>query len=411
MQKILFLTQYFPPEVGAPQNRLFELAKRLQKKGMDVSILTAMPNYPQMIIEKGYENKLYCYEEIDNLKIHRCYIFVKKSKSLVLRLLNYFSFVFSSLIIGIYKTQRFDIIFCESPPLFLGITGIILTKIKKAKLIFNVSDLWPESAEKLGLIRNKFLLNITSKLEEYIYKNAFIITGQTQGIVENISKRFIQKKVYWLKNGVDINSFNNIKADNSWRDKNNYKKNDFICFYAGILGYAQGLEVILYAAEKLKDNPNIKFLIFGDGPEKMELTLLKDKLKLNNVFFYQPVPKTEISMIIKSVNAAIIPLKKIELFKGAIPSKIFEILASGKPILLGVDGEAKELFINEGECGLYFEPENSDVLSDKIMELFESKELCLQLGINGKNYVENNFNSDIIAEDFVKLLTHSSQQK
>lgn len=406
MDKILFITQYFPPETGAAQNRLFELAVRLQKKEMQVSVLTDMPNYPEMIVKNGYKNKFYFFEEMDGLKIYRSYIFVKKTKSIAFRLLNYFSFVFSSLLIGLFKTQSYNFIFCESPPIFLGITAIILSKIKKAKLIFNVSDLWPESAEKLGLIKNKSLLYITTKLEEFTYKNSFLITGQTQGIVENISKRFPRKKIYWLKNGVDIKSFDSIIINNDWREKNNFDKNDFLLIYAGILGYAQGLEIIIYAAEKLKNYPNIKFLIFGDGPERRKLILLKDKLSLNNIYFYEPVPKNEIRHIIKSVDAAIVPLKNIELFKGAIPSKILEILALEKPILLGVNGEARELFINSGKCGLYFEPENFEILAEKILKLYGSEELLNELGKNGNDYIRNNFNSEQIAENFWNLLHH-----
>ncbi len=408
MTKILFITQYFPPEIGAPQNRLFELAVRLQNKGMQISVLTAMPNYPEMRIKNDYKGKFYCFEVMDGLRIYRSYIFVKKTKSIFPRLLNYFSFVFSSLLTGILKTQSYDFIFCESPPIFLGITALILSKIKKAKLIFNVSDLWPESAEKLGLVKNKFLLKVTAKLEETIYKSSFLITGQTQGIVENISKRFPQKKIFWLKNGVDINSLDSVKTNNEWRKQNNFENHDFLLIYAGILGYAQGLETIIYTAEKLKEYPNIKFLFFGDGPEKRELISIKNKLNLVNIFFFLPVSKNEIRQIIKSVDAAIIPLKKIELFKGAIPSKILEVLALGKPILLGVNGEARELFINSGKCGLYFEPENFDALSKNILRLYESEELLNELGKNGYIYIKNNFNIERIAEDFWNLLQSNS---
>ena len=408
MEKILFITQYFPPETGAPQNRLFELAVRLQKKGMQVSVLTAMPNYPEMVIKDAYKKKFFCFEEMEGIKIFRSYIYVKKTKSIFLRLLNYFSFVFSSFLTGLFKTQSYNFIFCESPPIFLGITAIILSKIKKAKLIFNVSDLWPESAEKLGLVKNKFLLYITAKLEEFIYKKSFLITGQTQGIVENISKRFPQKKVYWLKNGVDVKSLNSIKTNNEWRGQNNLDKNDFLLIYAGIMGHAQGLETIIYAAEKLKEYPKIKFLFFGDGPEKSKLVLLKNKLGLNNIYFHLPVSKNEIRQIIKSIDAAIIPLKKIELFMGAIPSKILEVLALGKPILLGVNGEARELFINSGNCGLYFEPENFEVLAENILRLYDSEELLNELGTYGNNYIKNNFNSEQISEDFWNLIHSNS---
>jgi len=402
--KILFLTQYFPPEVGAPQNRLYELAIRLQNKGADVTVLTAMPNYPRMILIESYRRKFYCFENLDSLKVHRSYIFVKKSRSLFVRLLNYFSFVISSIIIGTFKIEKQDYIFCESPPLFLGISALILTKIKKAKLIFNVSDLWPESAEKLGLVRNKFLLNLSTNLEEYLYQKSYIITGQTQGIVKNISTRFPNKKVYWLKNGIDTKLFENVN-DRQWRIEKGFSINDFLVLYAGILGYAQGLDVIFYAANILQDSSKIKFIIMGDGPEKERLQKLSDDLNLKNVLFMDSEPKKNMPFIIASMNASVVPLKKIDLFKGAIPSKIFEVLASKKPILLGVEGEAKYLFITEGKCGLSFIPENAEDLAKNIMDLFNSPSLAENLGLNGFNYVSKNFNRDLISEEFWNLLT------
>ena len=160
--KLLILSQYFPPEIGAPQNRLFELAIRLQKKGIDVTVLTAMPNYPNMEIQDDYKGLNYHYEEMDNLKVHRSSIYVSKNTSIVSRLRNYFSFVWSSFKNRKKLESNFDFILCESPPLFLGISAYFISKSKKAKLIFNVSDLWPESAEKLGIVNNKLLLKMAT---------------------------------------------------------------------------------------------------------------------------------------------------------------------------------------------------------------------------------------------------------
>ncbi len=398
--KILILTQYFPPEVGAPQNRLFELAVRLQENETKVTIFTAMPNYPQMEVHEEYKGKFYHYEEMNGLKVHRAWIYVSKSKGIFKRLLNYFSFVKSSFWLGLFKLGKFDFILCESPPLFLGITAYLLKKIKGAKLIFNVSDLWPESAEKLGLVSYKFFLMSATKLEEFLYRNSDLISGQTQGIVRNISSRFPNKKVYWLPNGVDLSFYDKAKVKSDWRKENNFNNDDFILFYAGIIGHAQGLEVILKAADFLKDQKNIKFVLLGSGPEKDNLLLLKDSLDLENVFFFEAVTKKEMPAIIAAIDVAVIPLKRLDLFKGAIPSKIFENLAMKKPILLGVEGEAKELFIDNGRSGLAFIPEDPDDLASKTLELFNNQTMLIQLGENGYKYVEQNFTRDKIANDF-----------
>ena len=405
--KLLILTQYFPPEVGAPQNRLYELALRLRSKGIDISVLTAMPNYPQMVVHKEYKGKCYCKEDMNGLKIHRSWIYVSNSKSIIPRLLNYFSFVFSSLWFGLFKIKKQDVLLVESPPLFLGITAYLLSRAKGAKMIFNVSDLWPESAEKLDIISNKTLLSMATKLEEFCYRKSALITGQTQGIVRNIQSRFPNKRVYWLKNGVDIKFYDVNKTQsesNAWRKANGYSEEDFILFYGGIIGHAQGLDIILNAAKILEDKPKIKFVMLGSGPEKERLLALKEELKLNNLEFYDAVPKTKMQEIIMDMNATIVPLKKLDLFKGAIPSKIFENLALKKPIILGLEGEAKELFIDEGNCGLAFEPENTEDLVKQILTLYNNPELSKQLGENGLKYASENFNRDKIAEELFEEL-------
>ncbi|MBP1644658.1 MAG: glycosyltransferase family 4 protein [Bacteroidetes bacterium] len=405
--KLLILTQYFPPEVGAPQNRLYELALRLKSKGIDISVLTAMPNYPQMIVHKEYKGKCYCKEDMNGLKVHRSWIYVSKSKSIIPRLLNYFSFVFSSLWFGLFKIKKQDVLLVESPPLFLGITAYLLSRAKGAKMIFNVSDLWPESAEKLDIISNKTLLSMATKLEEFCYRKSSLITGQTQGIVRNINTRFPNKRVYWLKNGVDIKFYDVNKAQsesNAWRKANGYSDEDFILFYGGIIGHAQGLDIILNAAKILEDKPKIKFVMLGSGPEKERLLALKEELELNNLEFYDAVPKAKMQEIIMDMNATIVPLKRLDLFKGAIPSKIFENLALKKPILLGLEGEAKELFIDEGNCGLSFEPENTEDLVKQILVLYNNPELSKQLGENGLKYASENFNRDKIAEGLYEEL-------
>ncbi len=405
--KLLILTQYFPPEIGAPQNRLFELAVRLQKKGIDVSVLTAMPNYPQMKIHKNYKGKCYCKEMLNNLEIHRAWIYVSQSKAVISRLLNYFSFVISAFFVGLFKIKKQDVLMVESPPLFLGITAYLLAKFKGAKMIFNVSDLWPESAEKLEIISNKTLLSMATKLEEFCYRKAALVSGQTQGIVKNISSRFPEKKVYWLKNGVDINFYdvNKTIEENAWRKEHNYSSEDFILFYGGIIGHAQGLDVILNAAKELENYENIKFVLLGNGPEKERLLKLKAELGLNNLQFFDAVPKSQMQKIIMDTNASIIPLKRLDLFKGAIPSKIFENLALKNPIILGVEGEAEELFIQQGKCGVSFTPEDSKDLAKQILHLYDNPNLVKELGENGLVYVSENFNRDKIAEDFFKQIS------
>lgn len=403
--KLLILSQYFPPEVGAPQNRLFELALRLQKLGLDVTVLTAMPNYPQMEIYDAYKGKLYAYEEMQGLKVHRASIFVSQNKSIINRLRNYFSFVISSARVGAEKLGNFDFLLCESPPLFLGYSAMYLAKRKKARLIFNVSDLWPESAEKLGVVTNSFLLKRAYELEKKLYQKSVLVTGQTQGICANINQRFSKVNTYWLPNGVDLTYYDPTKIEaGNWRKSHNFSHNDMLFLYAGILGIAQGLEVILNAAKEFEGEKHVKFILMGSGPEKEKLLSLKKTLWLDNVFFLDTVTKAQMPTVLKNVNGAIIPLRKLDLFLGAIPSKIFENLAMEIPIVLGVDGEARKLFIDKGKCGVYFEPENPNALARAVNELIRDKVLADTLGKNGRSFVNQHFNREVIAEQFYQRL-------
>jgi glycosyltransferase involved in cell wall biosynthesis len=344
------------------------------------------------------------------LKIYRSRIFVSKSKGIVKRLMNYFSFVFSSYFRG-RKIGSFDYILCESPPLFLGYSATRLAKKMNAKLIFNVSDLWPESAEKLDLVSNKFFLKMAYNLEAKLYKKSYLVTGQTQGIVKSIQTRFPTKTVFWLPNGVDVSKYDPVLVKPfGFRKKYNIDDDDIVFFYGGIIGYAQGLEIIVNVAERFKGQP-IKFVLLGSGPEKDKLLDLNKKLGLSNVIFAEPVGRNEIGGIIKEIDISLVPLRKLDLFMGAIPSKIFEILAMEKPILLGVDGEARELFIDEGDSGWFFEPENLDDLELKINQIVIDKTAIEAKGKNGRLYVSEKFNRDTIVQKFYDFLMAMENKK
>ncbi len=401
---LLILTQYYPPEIGAPQNRLHELAVRLKSKGIDVEVLTAMPNYPKMEIEEKYKTGKIKEEIIDGIQVYRSSIYVSKSKSIIPRLLNYFSFVWSSYWRG-RKLKNYDFLMVESPPLFLGYSAIALSKKLKAKMIFNVSDLWPESAEKMGVVSNRIMLKFAYNLEKKCYRKAEVVTGQTMGIVESINKRFPEVKTHWLPNGVDLDFYDPaiIKAGD-FRQRNGFDVEDIIFFYGGIIGHAQGLQVVLHAA-KMIDNPRVKIVLQGAGPELEGLLKLNDELGLKNVFFLPPVQKTEMPSILKEVDVALVPLRKLDIFQGAIPSKIFEALSMKKPLLLGVEGEAKHHFIDKAKAGYFFEPENSEDLALKMTEMANSTEKIKVMGENAREYVRKYFNRDNIAENLMKVIS------
>jgi len=262
--RFIIHTQYYPPEIGAPQNRLHELAILLKRKGIDVTVLTAMPNYPRGCVYDGYGGFLRI-ESLDGVKVIRTAIYPSQSARFLPRLLSYFSFVFSSLIGGVWKIGKADFILTESPPIFLGLTGLLLSRLKGARWIFNISDLWPESAAELGVVsRGGLAYRLSSVLERFLYRQAWFVTGQSRTILKNIQRRFPGVCTYHLSNGVDT-VFIHPKSELT-EDQN------FHVVYAGLHGLAQGLEQIIFAAQKISEDISIDFTFVGDGPDKACLT-------------------------------------------------------------------------------------------------------------------------------------------
>jgi glycosyltransferase involved in cell wall biosynthesis len=407
--KIIILTQYYPPEVGAPQFRISDMAVRLSNMDNEVTVMTAMPNYPQMSVHKDYRGKYFVRERKNGVDICRSWIYANPARSFGSRMLTYFSFLFSSLLAGLYALPRADVIICESPPLFLGITAWLLAKAKGAKLIFNVSDIWPESAVKLGLVTNQTLISLSERLEHFMYKRSVLVSCQTNGICKNINQRYPEIPTYWWRNGIDVDGFN-TKADRELSRKEfGFRQDDFVILYAGILGHAQGLEVILHAA-KILQGKNVVFFIVGDGPEKDRVVGLCGQMQLDNVVFHDVVNRSKMSEVLAAADASVIPLRKIDLFKGAIPSKIFESLIMRKPLLLGVDGEARDLFIETGRCGIFFEPENARVLADQSIFLKENPSEYHIFAENAYNYVVRNFSRAEIAKEYMERINQAMNQ-
>jgi len=372
--------------------------------GYDVTVFTGMPNYPNMEVGEGYKKKWRSSEVIDEVKVYRSWLFVSKNPSIIFRLMNYFSFCATSFFRMLVNMKRSEVIICESPPLFLGITAVLISRIKRTPLVFNVSDLWPKSAEELGLIKNKFIIRITTLLEEWIYKKSTAICGQTQGIVEDIQSRFPEKPIYWFPNGVDAELIErDFSLTPSLRKEYGINGQTLVIGYAGIIGHAQGLEIIISAA-KVLSNQDVLFLLAGSGPVLSSLQEMVKAEGLQNIMFIGSFPKEKMLEVIATFDLAFVPLKKSKLFLGAIPSKIFENLALKKPLLLGVDGEAKALFIEQGKAGLFYEPENSTELIRAIEKFISDKSLRYELGENGRKFVIENFNRKQIAESFAEFL-------
>jgi glycosyltransferase involved in cell wall biosynthesis len=404
--RILFLTQYYPPEIGAAQNRLSDLAKRLTQMGHHVTVLTALPSYPKGEIYEGYRDRLRMTENHDDIRVVRTWVYATRKKSFVPRILNYLSFAVTSLLLGSMITRDVDVVIVESPPLFLGFSGYLLSRLKRATFVLNVSDLWPESAVVLNALRNRRLVQWATRGEEWLYRQASLVTGQTQGIVDSIRRRCADKSVQLLTNGVApefLESVAQARVSREYLRERFGFGQKFIVAYTGVHGLAQGLETLLCAAELLQRHPEIRVCFFGDGPEKPQLQSIAAERRLKNVHFYSSVQASEMAKLLASIDIAVVPLKRNDLFKGALPSKLFEALGAGVPVVAALDGEAKVL-IEKSRGGLFVEPENPEDLAQKLLHLYEDPGLCRQLGENGRSYVTNHYNRKRIAERFEPLI-------
>ena len=369
--KILFLTDNFPPEVNAPATRTYEHCKEWVKKGADVTVITSAPNFPQGVVYEGYKNKLIHREEFDGIKVIRVWTYIVANKGFLKRTLDFISFSISAFIVGLFiKT---DIIIATSPQFFTAISGRKLGFWRRKPWLMEVRDLWPESIKNVNAIKDNFVIRLLEQQEMKCYRKAKGIITVTDTFKKVIVDRGISKdKFEVIKNGANLDLYQ--PKDKNEKLLNELKlKGKFILGYIGTHGMAHKLDFILNTAQKVAD-PSIHFLFIGDGAEKESIVKLSQKLKLQNTTFLVPIKKHEVADYISIIDVALIPLKKSELFKTVIPSKIFESAAMQKPILLGVDGESR-LIIEKYNAGLYFEPENETDFLEKLNEISQNTKL------------------------------------
>ena len=408
--KILYITQYFHPEVGATTNRALANIRYFAKKGHDVTVLTEMPNHPKGIIFEGYKNKISMQEEMENFKVNRVWVFTSQKKNFITRLLFYISFMFMGFIHTLFNWKKYDIVYVTSPPLFVGIIGLALKYFfPKTKFIFEVRDLWPDSAIELGELNNKAFIKNSLKLEKKIYdisEHIIVISENMKNKI--ITKGYPENKISIIHNGTD-NEFIMRKMKVDKQTFYNKSENKFICVYAGIIGIAQGLEILLEAANRLRD-ADVEFYLIGYGPKLEQLKVMSAKMKLENLTFLGQISRDEIHNYLASADLGIIPLKKMDLFKGALPSKIFDCMACKLPIILGIEGEAKEL-IENSETGIAYEPENVDELVKTILILKENEQMRNKFSENGRKIIIEKFNRNKLAEKLEKIIVEVDNTK
>jgi glycosyltransferase involved in cell wall biosynthesis len=400
--KIRFVTLYFPPEVGAAQRRISELARRLSRRGHEVTVLTGFPNYPSGVKPEGYRGRITMRETVDGVTVVRVPHYIAPNRGFAKRLGIHLTFAFSASLWTLFHKSP-DIIYLESPPLFNGFVGLVSRWGRRTPYFFNVADLWPQTAIELGALKNRYLIAAAQKLERLFYNQAHTVLAVTDGI-----RRFIlamdypENKVALITNGVDHTIFTDeVEPDPAVTA---LKQNGaMLAVYAGTHGMAHALGVILQAAARLRDE-KIVFLFIGDGPEKEMLVRQAAGERLDNVVFWDTRPQAEMPRIMRAADVALIPLRDLPLFDSAMPSKCFEALAAGVPVMLSVRGEMAE-HVRRAGCGLVAEPENLDQITVALRDFIASGETQRrEMGRRGRQYVIQHFSREGITARLEALM-------
>jgi len=398
--KILFLTDNFPPEVNAPATRTFEHCKEWAKEGAEITIITCNPNFPQGKVYNGYKNKLLPQKEvIEGIKVIRVWSYITKNEGFFKRTLDYISYSLSAFFAGLFiKT---DLIVATSPQFFTAISGFWLAFFKRKKWVFELRDLWPDSIRSVTSMNNQWILNLLENIELKLYKNADLIVAVTDAFKDNLINRGIDaEKIVVVTNGCNLELFDPHVDASKLRKRLNLN-DKIVVSYIGTHGLAHDLELYISNLDKI-ENKNIEFLFIGDGANKKLLVDKAKELKLKNIQFLDPVPKTEIVKYWALADFALIPLKKDDTFKTVIPSKIFEAAAMKKPILLGVDGQARKI-MEEYDAGLFFEPGNFDDFNKKLNRLIEEPELRKKIK-NNCSVLAEAYNRQTLAQSMLNHL-------
>ena len=391
--KVILVSQFYKPEMGAPQNRLMEMVLGLKKRGADLSVVTALPNYPEGKIFPAYRKKLWITEILDDILVKRFSLFASNSRKKLPRIFSMLSFSISVLFsIPFCIRQKPDIIIVESPPLTLAFSALVISKICGAKLVVNVSDLWPLSALELKVISKGKLYRFLEWCEKFIYKRADACLGQSQEIVDYISERK-HKKLMLFRNGVDMRRFSNNHSNN--KPNGNTKK----LVYAGLLGVAQGINQICREIDF--SNLGVEFCVYGAGPEKESIIEYLKAHTDKGIKYMGSVKREQIPETLALYDAALIPL--VSNIYGAVPSKIYEAMASGLPILFSGEGEGARI-IRDNKIGWVSPSKDIAMLEKNINELNnadcgEISKRCIQLA-------ETSFNRNKQIDKLYDFLRH-----
>ena len=395
--KILIVTQWFDPE---PTFKGLLFAKELVNCGHEVEVITGFPNYPGGKVYDGYKIKALHKEFIEGVNVARVALYPSHDSSAFKRILNYFSFFITSLFYGLFKAKKADVIYAYNPPLTTTLSAVIFGKLRNIPVVIDIQDLWPDTLTATGMLNNKAALNVISKLCNFTYRCANEIVVLSPGFKNRLIERGVPKdKITVIYNWCDETVLSGVKPNKSY-----LPPNGFNIVFAGNIGKAQGVESIIDAAEIVANkNLDANIIFVGDGISLNDAKKRVAEKKLTNVFFVPRVPMNKVGEILSASDALLVHLNENELFKITIPSRTQAYLAAGKPILMGVSGDASDL-IEQSKAGFVCKPNNSQSLANAIDELLSlsSEELKIK-GQNAKSFYYDNLSLSNGVSEFLKV--------
>ena len=406
--KILYLSQYFPPEMGAPAGRAAELSRLWAEDGHEVTVLTGFPNHPTGIVPPRYRSKLrqlVMHENHDGVNVVRTWLLPFPNRKAYERMLNYSSFCISAAATGMFL-HRPELVIASSPQLLVGLSGWWLARCNGVPFVFEVRDLWPESLAAVGVSgHNSLLHRLLAKIAGFLYRSCDRLVVVTPAFKEYLVEhwRVPDEKIFVVENGVETSLFSRLTPNTALRRAIGAEEK-FVVSYIGTMGNAHGLETLLDAAALLRERaPEVLFLMVGDGAEKARIVSLAHARGLTNVRFVGQQPREKIPAYITASDVCLVLLKKSELFKTVLPTKMLEFMSCARPVILGVDGHARSV-MERANAGIFVAPEDSAELADAILRLAADPALRESIGRNGRQYVLQHFSRQQTAEVYLDVL-------
>lgn len=402
--KILYISQYYPPEMGAPSARVSELSREWTLRGHDVTVLTAFPHHPHGQKRPQDRFVLTRRERDGEVDVVRTYVFAARNKGFLLRVVSFVSFMLSAMLIGPWRVGRPDVVIATSPQLFTAVAGWWISFLFRVPFVFEVRDLWPESIVTVGAMKDSFAIRRLKGLAAWLYRRADRIVTVGPGYRRRILANYDvpAAKIDVVTNGVELSLFRLREDERSaYRDQLGVK-DETVVTYLGTHGMAHGLEFVLDAAERLRGH-SIRFVFVGDGAEKDALQADAAGRRLDNVTFVPPQDKSAVVGYYAASDACLVPLRKVDLFTDVLPSKLFEIMAMARPLIISVDGDARQE-VERARAGLFVEPECVAGLCDAILQLHENPDMRQSMGRCGRRYVEEHYRRGVLARQYADLL-------